>query len=443
MPGPRGLPVLGSLLDFNRSPLDFLARQAHMYGPISKFRLPFGEEIVLVNEPKAISDILINKEASYQKSKFYDVLRIAMGSGLITSDGPYHRKQRRIVAAAFAQRYASDWAESTRAATSHVTNEWKNGDTIEVTTAMSRIVLGSTARIIFGPTQAKVVNELLNATIELSRLAGGLLARTFPRQFARLPLKGTRTLQDCRTTINSCIDRLLEAQQVDRASRPPMFYILADMMKIEARSSTEIKVAFRDEIVTLILAAYETTSNTLSWLWYHILNHDYRIAACTGDPDRSHDPQDCEAVRVLEPAVIDAMIRETLRLYPQGWVLGRRTVAPVTLGQYSVPVKTQILISPYVVYRDQSNYDSGNDFDVSRWLSGKLIPSGHRYIPFGGGHRLCLGQDLAHQQIRMVTEIVQSRFHIQKCGYERLHPVATSSLPPSDKFYFRVSTRHV
>jgi cytochrome P450 len=152
----------------------------------------------------------------------------------------------------------------------------------------------------------------------------------------------------------------------------------------------------RDEALTILLAGHETTANALTWTWYLLSQNPEAEAKLHSELDRVLGGRlptldDLPRLRYTE-----GVFAESLRLYPPAWAIGRRAKQDFSIGEYVIPARSIVLMSPWVVHRDARWFPDPLKFAPERWQTAE---TGSRpkfsYFPFGGGARSCLGERFA------------------------------------------------
>jgi cytochrome P450 len=195
----------------------------------------------------------------------------------------------------------------------------------------------------------------------------------------------------------------------------------------------------RDEVMTMFLAGHETTANALAWTWSLLGRH----------PEIQRRVRE-EARAVLEgrqPTVADVgrltfcemVIRESMRLYPPAYVVGRRSMEDTTIGRHFIPARTNVLMSQWIVHRDARWFADPLRFDPDRWANGLInrLPK-YAYFPFGGGPRVCIGNTFAMFEATLVLAMIAERFTLELTTDKpiRIRPAVT--LRPGEPIMVRI-----
>ncbi|OLE39280.1 MAG: hypothetical protein AUG00_02800 [Candidatus Rokubacteria bacterium 13_1_20CM_2_70_7] len=435
-PGPSGLKLYLSLSRAPRGWLGFLAGLAKDYGDIVFFRV-FHVSACFINRPEYIESVLVSDFRHYFKSKDYVPLKAVMGQGLVTSEGEFWRRQGQLVQPAFHRgrigaygRIMVDYAEKMIAT-------WRDGETRDAHHDMMRLTLDIVAKTLF---DADVTSEAgdIGEAIEkaMNRFANiGWISMFLPRSMeepGRLLFRGTiRRLDDI-------IYRIIRTR---RESGPDPGDLLSMLLQAQAEDGgrmTDRQV--RDEVMTLFLAGHETIANALAWTWYLLSLHpevEDRLHSELREVLAGRSPRWEDVPRLQYTQMI---VKESLRLFPPVWGIGRETLREIQLGDYRLPAGTNVFISQWVTQRDPRFFDRPHDFLPERWNDEfeKRLPK-FAYFPFGGGPRVCIGASFASMEAALLLATIAQRFRLTLAAGHPVHPYASAALRP--KHGIRVTLR--
>lgn len=386
----------------------------------------------VVHDPSLVQQVLVRNSVNYRKGAGLDRVRILLGRGIMVSEGDFWARQRRLIQPAFKPRKLADFNGMICDENMRLAEHWQaaadTGDIVEVAAPISQMTLVIVLKSIFGEDYHALVDGGTNPFALLTEAPERNLR--FAARFHRLG-----------KIVEAIIDRRLAAPR--RA-----FDFLGHMLASRTRNGESMtRTALVDEVMTLIVAGHETTASALAWAWYSIATNDavrtrLQAAADGMDIDRLRDDG---GYRNVDLAYFDAVINETLRLYPPGWLLSRRAIAPDMLGEYAVEAGAQVFISPYVLHRHPGYWHEPDRFSPGRFMPGNGGSGGplHRfaYIPFAAGPRHCIGEHLAMVEMRMHLALMLRRFTPR---YMAVHPPQIEShinLRPADGIYLQLAPR--
>jgi len=410
-PGPKGLPVLGLALDVRKDPLGTLQRLAREYGDVVSMPV-MGTSRVLVNRPDYIQQLLVLDHAKLHKSVLTKlVVGPLLGQGLLISEGDFWRRQRRLAQPAFHRSRTNEYSPvMVECALEHIHN-WHAGETRNIAEEMMKLTLEVAVRTLFG-------TSLAGDSVAIGKAMTFLMrhylrrARTPWRVPESWPTPANRRARREVEYMDSLIYRIISDRKKDTQPRNDLLSLLMSAMHEDGSQMTERQV--RDESMTLFVAGHETTALSLAWSWYLLGEnpaaearlHDELRVVLAGRPA---EVSDLEKLPFL-----NAVVHESLRLYPPAYMMARMNVEPVTLGGYEIPPRTTLLASQWVMHRDARFFDQPERFSPERWLDGleARLPPG-AYFPFGDGPRRCIGQGFAQLETSLVIAAIAQKFRFR------------------------------
>lgn len=377
-PGPRGLENYGFFgLGSTARALAFLQATARKYGPISLLRV-FNQHLYLIDDADLVEQVLVREQHKFIRDRGAILLRELVGDGLLTSDEPRHRERRRILQPAFHRAQIAYHAEVMDQEAQHCAREWHAGDRVNIGAAMKRLTLQIVGMALFGvdfSASAVRIAELLQRAIRRSAWIALLLPLLEPAlvRYRKLrPKSASLFYARERVELERIIQPVVECRH--RSGREVVSLLLEYGLTGED---------VYNELVTLVLAGHETTAVALTWAWYLIAQY----------PEVEHRMRE-EAERGESGLEYVSMVfNEVLRLYPPVPAFGRRTIEPVELGGYTIPVGASVIVSPYITQRNERYFERADEFRPERWRA--LQPPKLAYFPFGAGAKMCIGDSFA------------------------------------------------
>ena len=441
-PGPKSpLAQVGSpgqLFAFRRDPTGFLLRMAETYGDVVDLRFA-SRHVYLLSGPADIEALLVSQRRKFIKGTALQATRPVLGKGLLTSEGDFHLRQRRLIQPIFHRQRIAGYGESMVAAAAALSTRWADGQVLDMHAAMMGLTLAIVGKTLFG-------TDVESETEAIGEAVNGLLASFFQingpfgwwiNTFDLPPARRSRAGQ---ARLNETMHRMI-AEHRAQGDRGDLLSMLLAAQDEEggARMSDE---QVRDEAMTLFLAGHETTANALSWTW-HLLAQNPEVERTLH----------AELDRVLAgrlPTVADLplltytrqVLTESMRLYPPTWVLTRMSVEPFEASGYTIPAGSPILASQWVNHHQARFFPEPFAFRPERWtaeMEAKLPK--FAYFPFGGGPRLCIGESFAWMEgvLLMATLAQHWRMHSGPKQRIALQPVIT--LRPRYGLEMRVEKR--
>jgi cytochrome P450 len=428
-PGPPRHPISGNLREIRRDALDFLLTSASEYGDIVSFHFMFFPGLLL-NHPDFIRHVLQDNHRAYSKQHFdYAVLKPVLGEGLLTSDGDFWLRQRRLIQPAFHRQRVAAFGNQMVQDTREMLQRWepvcKSGQALDVAEEMMRLTLTIVGRSLF--------------SVDLSDQAGAIgpafsyinaeVAQLF-RSFLPTPLKFRlprfqRALGELNRTVQTIIDKRRARLARSGDAGDDLLAMLIQARDEESNQQMSDK-QLRNEVITLLLAGHETTANALTWTWYLLSQHPWAAERLRQELSTVLDgrPPGMDDLPAL--AYTRMVVQEALRLYPPAWIISRKAEQDDEIGGYPIPAGTVVSLSPYVMHRHPGFWQSPEVFDPERFSPSQTESRpAYAYFPFGGGPRLCIGRDFAMQEALLILATVAQRFELHLLPG---HPVEMEAL---------------
>jgi cytochrome P450 len=438
-PGPKGLPILGSLREFRRDLLGYYLEWARDYGDAVSLNLA-GWQIVMLNNPDYAEYVLVRNHRNFIKfPRFFRHVDAIFGQGLLTSEGEFWHRQRRLAAPAFHAQRVAGYGDTMVHHTQRMLAGWRPGDVREVHTEMMEVTLRIAAKTLFDAEVNADVAELGQAFDALAHEIAKRVRRPWRIPDA-IPTPGNiRYLRGVRR-VDQLVNAIISERQRDNGDRGDLLSMLMLARDDEGKAMTQRQL--RDEVITLLLAGHETTALALSWTWYLLAQHpqaDAKLAAELRDVlgGRAPTASDLPRLRYTEQVVTEAM-----RIYPPAWTIGREALADCEIGGYHIPAGTTVIISPWVSHRNPRYFADPVAFRPERWDNGfaDTLPR-FAYIPFGGGPRICIGNRFAMMETILVLATVAQRFHLELQDDRPVVPLPSITLRPKDGIWVKLVSR--
>lgn len=438
-PGPRGLPLLGNLPEFSRDVLGYYRQWSQQYGDIVALRLGRWPAMLL-NHPNHVEHVLVENARNFIKFPFFfRHVGAVFGQGLLTSEGEFWHRQRRLMAPAFAPQRLAAYGEATLRYTEAMLETWRADDVRDVHADMMALTLRIAAKSLFDAEVDEDVAEIGQAFGAITKEIAVRIRRPFRIPDA-VPTPGNIRYVRAVRCIDRLVARIIEKRRQDGADRGDLLSML--MLARDENGQPMTDRQLRDEVVTLLLAGHETTALALSWAWYLLAQHrdaESKLAAELRDVvgERATTMSDLPHLAFTRQVVTEAM-----RLYPPAWGFGREALVDCEIDGYAIPAGTTIIISPWVLHRDPRYFEGPAEFRPERWSEAfaRQLPRSV-YIPFGGGPRVCLGNRFAMMEAVLILATVAQRFRLQWQGERPVVPLPSITLRPEGGVWVKVVPR--
>jgi cytochrome P450 len=425
-PGPSPGSRSGSFKNYSRDPLAFLPTLAREYGDIVTMRF-YKFRVYYVNHPDYIEEVLVNQARKFIKGRILRANKGLFGNGLLTSEGDFWLRQRRLAQPAFHRARIAAYAETMVQFTERMLEGWRDRETLDVHAEMMRLTLQIVAKTLFDAdvdADAREVGRALEAIMEHNS------------DFRRLILTPSwlPTLRNIRAALatrrlNKIIYRIIGQRRSAGRDAGDLLSMLLQAQDEDGSRMTDRQL--RDEVITLFLAGHETTALTLSWTWWLLAQHPEAEEKLHAELDavlggRTPTLEDLPKLRYL-----DHIIAESMRLYPPAWGMARLTIEDAHIGGYTIRKGCGVSLSQWVVHRDPRWYESPDEFRPERW-EGDLLKRLPRfaYFPFGGGPRQCIGNTFAIMETALILATIAQKFRLRLVPGHTVAPIASITLRP-------------
>lgn len=433
------LPVVGNALAYLRDPLQFLCAMRDKHGDIALVKL--GPMVVtLISHPDLVEDILVTRNKLWQKDRYLQMLRPLLGDGLLSSEGDFWRRQRRLAQPAFHRDRIASYGEIMVEHAAGLASKWQDGEVRDVHVDMMHLTLEIVAQTLFGANVGDHADDVGVALHSVLAVVADPLELFLPI-LKRLPTPQRRRFDRAIEKLDAIIYGVIEKR---RASEAVESNDLLSML-LHARDDDGGRMSnkqLRDECMTLFLAGHETTALNLSWTWLLLSQHpevDAKLARELKDVlgDRPATFADLPNLRYT-----GHVIAESLRMYPPAWSMGREAREDVDVGGFRVPKGGQVWFCPWAIHRDPRWFDDPDTFRPERW-EGDFAKTLHRYayFPFGGGPRFCIGQSFAQMEAVLLLATLARTFKVDVLPKPRATPEPSVTLRPKHGLRARMCRR--
>ena len=406
--GPKRHLLAGNLPEFRRDRLGFLMTCAREHGDVVPLR--FGVfRAVFVNDPAVIEDVLRNSR-SFVKSFAYRMVRPVVGNGLLLSEGDVWIRQRRLAQPAFQRaRMGEAYTPAIVRCTQRLMDRWSPGEVRDVHTEMMRVTAEIAGEAFFGANVSERVDEVSRMLLVLGELLTNRLDSVLSLLPSGLPTPTNVRVRQTTKNLDAVIYPIIEHRRRNGTVHDDLLSRLLAAQDEDGSQMTDLQL--RDEVMTFFLAGHETTSLLLSWTLFLLSRHPAMQERLQAEVAAVLDGEPPAFVDLGKLPFLDAVLCETLRLYPPVWAMGREPLEDCELGGHRVAKGTGIVFSQWVMHRDPRYFQSPEAFLPDRWLDGlqKRLPR-FAYFPFGGGQRICIGANFAMMEAGLILAMLVQRF---------------------------------
>ncbi|MEO5825052.1 MAG: cytochrome P450 [Gemmatimonadales bacterium] len=412
-PGPKSLHPLGQFLPFRRDVLGFLTQVAREHGDVAFFALG-SIKVVLLSHPDHVREVLTTHNRHVEKGRPLRLAKHLLGEGLLTSEGAFHARQSRIVSPVLHPQRLQGYGTIVTDYAERAHRTWRDGATVDMRDEMVRLAVAIAGKTMFhwemdSGAAAGVQRALDDALSIFDRVTV-----PFAELLLKIPLPGTRRFLRARAHLDAAIYGLIESRRRDGQDHGDLLSMLLAAQDSEGDGGRMTDKQVRDEALTLFLTAFDTVSLTLTWTWYVLAQHPEVETALHAELDRVLGGRTPTVDDLAKLPYLRMVITETLRLYPPAWATAREVCEEFSVGGYTMPVGTLILMSQWVVQRDPRWFANPEACLPERWdHANDSRPPRFSYFPFGGGSRGCIGQNYGLQEAALIMATMVQHWHVR------------------------------
>lgn len=467
-----------------RSPLGFVqqaAAAAERAGTDLVRVRAAGRTIVVVTHPELAREVLVTQQRRFGRGYAHQGLRLFLGDGLLTSEDPLHRRQRRLVQPAFHRERIAGYARTMSAAAARWHGRWASlaaegvrgaadgagpGEVaLDVAAEMNALTLGIAGETLFGARVEGAAADVAGAVTAALGIAP-LAFLPFGRLALASPLPAARRFRNARARVDRVVLGMIADRRRARAAgtddaHDDLLAMLLDATDPEEGVGTMDDAQLRDEVVTLFLAGHETTASALAWTWHLLAGHPAAQARLHAELDTvltvpsgsspngttPHGPsldgqtpngQTPDEGSPRLPTFDDLprlpyarmVVSEAMRLFPPAYAVGRLCLEATTLGGYRVERGWGVLTSPWLAHHDARFWPDPERFLPERWTADDAARPRSAYFPFGGGSRICIGEQFAWTEMTLVLAALARRWAVRPVPGHVVRPRGAVTLRP-------------
>lgn len=407
-----GLPFVGNLPEFARDPIRFITRLQQEQGDVAAFSL-MGSQSVLLSNPGDVERVLLETGKRYDNGKAGGgyAMSAILGNGLVSSEGEFWKKQRKLMAPVFHHQSIKKYAELIVNCTQDMADGWLSGSTRDVHDDMMALTQRIIMKALFDVDVQENAHKASAAFDAMMHALGAEMRGLEAVLPASIPTRSRTKLKEGIAYINNLLVQIIEERKTSTEEKHDLLTMLMDARDDDGQPMSTQQLL--DEIRTLYLAGHETTATTLSWAWLLLSQNPEQYAQLEAEVDAALQGRVPTADDVQQLPYANAVIKESLRLYPVAWITRRRVLEDVELSGFEVKKGTFVFLSPWILHHDARWHTDPERFDPERWLKDKSEqPARETYIPFGGGPRVCIGNGLAMMESVLVLASLVQRFRV-------------------------------
>ena len=437
-PGPEPHFLIGNFPLGRPDPLAVFTGWAREFGDIFYYRAGW-IHVYFLNSPELIESVLVTNQQNFRKDRVIQNSRWFLGQGLLTSEGGEWLRQRRLSQPAFHRERLALYARIINGCAEEMLDSWKDGENRDVHQEMMQLTLRVVAKVLFSVDVKQESGEVAAALNLLMKHSSG--ARMLLPPWVRyLPLPFLIRVRRAVRQLDEVVYRIIRERRESESDNGDLLSMLMSARDEDGSRMTDRQL--RDEVMTFLLAGHETTALSLSWAWFLLsenpeaenkLHHELARVLDGKNPSFEDLPRLCYT---------EAVVKESVRLYPPAWSLARTAAEDFEIGGYLVPAGSNVVMSQWIMHRDPRFFPSPEQFDPGRWFEEhtQRLPR-FAYFPFGGGPRYCVGASFAMMEATLLLAAIAQRFRLRMVPGHKVVPLPSITLRP--KYGIKMSLHQI
>lgn len=392
-----------------------------------------------ITDPELFHEILVERADEFNKGIITNVFRPVLGNGLLTSEGDFWKRQRKLAQPAFHYRRIESYGQIMAEDTLKLLESWQDGQTRLIDREMMKLTLSIVCKTLFDADvsgDAERVGELMEGVLDAANERTNAAIRLpdwmpTPKRVAQKKLIAE---------LDAIIQRFINERRKTGEDRGDLLSMLLLAQDDEGKGMTDKQL--RDEVTTLFLAGHETTANTLTWAFYLLAENPEARAKLYAEVDQALDGRAPTLADLKQMPYTEMVIKETMRLYPAAPGLSRAPNQDLQLRGYTIRKDAIMQLSMYAMHRSARYFENPDAFIPERFTpeNEKQLPR-YAYLPFGAGPRVCIGNSFAMMEARLILAAIVSRFNLALVPGQDVVAEQLMTLRPKDSIQMRVQRR--
>jgi cytochrome P450 len=402
-------------------------------------------ELYMVTSPSMIQEVLVTRQRDYIKGEFLQNTKKVFGEGLLTSEGDFHHRQRRLMQPAFHLDRIKAYARIITGYEERLTSRWRDGAELDIHGEMTTLTMSIIAKCLFDEDVESVsasISQDLTLIIEYFNRLSSPLARILER------LPSDKKYRSAAQHIDSFVYSMIKERRKSAADRGDLMSMLLSARDADGSVMSDQQV--RDEVLITFAAGHETTANALTWAWYLLSQNQVveekllaEVDSVVGRKESATEnaPPSIDDVPRLE--YTNKVLTESMRVYPPAWILTREALTNCLIGGYAVPKGANVVVSQYVTHHDPRFFTEPERFDPDRWTPEmrSRLPK-LAYFPFGGGARSCIGEPFAWMEGVLLLAAISRKWKMRHVPSHRVEMLPRITLRPKYGMMMKLRSRN-
>ena len=410
-PGPSRLRSPQVFYRLIRHPLVML-EDAARYGDVV-FLPALWRRVFFINHPDYIREMLVTSAHKFEKSPAIKAMKPVLGEGLLTSEGDFHLRQRRLAQPAFHRQRIAGYGAVMAEYAGQWRQRWGDGQRIDLHAELMGLTLRVVGKTLFDydlTVDSAQIAQSLETMLEMFRF----MMLPYAQMAEGLPIPPMMRLRRARLRVEAIVHRIIRERRAEGRDHGDLLSMLLAAQDVEGDGGSMTDAQLRDESITLMLAGHETTSNALTWAFYLLARNPEAEARLHAELESALGGRLPAAEDLPALVYTERVLAEAMRLFPPAYAVGRWALEDHAFGPYVIPKHSVVLSSQWVIHRDARFYPEPERFDPDRWTpEARAARPKFAYFPFGGGNRVCIGEGFAWMEGILVLATLAQQWRMR------------------------------
>lgn len=394
-------------------------------------------DFYLATNPALIQEILVTKQRDFIKGRYLQNTKKVFGEGLLTSEGDFHHRQRRLIQPAFHHDRIKEYANTIVQYEERLTGRWKEGSVLDIHSEMTKLTMAIITKCLFDKdveAESQNLSEDLSTTIEYFNRLSSPLAKVLG------VLPSNKKYVKATERVDAFIKNLIKERRASPEDTGDLMSMLLQAKDVDGSPMTDSQI--RDEVLITFAAGHETTANALTWTWYLLSQNPSAEQKMHEEVKSVVGPRYPSWEDLPRLEYTTKVLTESMRLYPPAWVVPREATTDVQIGGYFIPRGSQVILSQYVTHHDPRFYVDPEKFDPERWTPAmkNSLPK-FAYFPFGGGARSCVGEPFAWMEGELLLAAISQKWKMHHAEGHKVEMLPQITLRPKFGMMMKLERR--
>ncbi len=394
----------------------------------------------MITDPDLMHEILVERPEEFYKLKLIKyALGPFLGNGLLTNEGDFWKRQRKLAQPAFHSKRIENYANIMVDYTRRMLAGWRTGETRRLDREMMKLTLNIVAKTLFDADvsgDADHVGDLLTRILEASnnRINSAVQLPDW------LSTPKTRQMHKDIAELDVIIQRFIDERRQSGDDKGDLLSMLLQARDDDGNAMDDKQL--RDELMTIFLAGHETTAMNMTWTWYLLMEHPEVMSRLKAEVDAAIGDRPATMADLGNLKYAEMVVKESMRLYPPAASVGREPIHDLELGGYTIPKGALLTLSIYGLHRNPKVFANPEAFDPERFSpeNEKTIPR-YGYLPFGAGPRVCIGNSFAMMEARLILATMVQQAELSLVPGQTIVPKQLVTVRPANGIEVKVKMR--